>query len=68
MCMLVYLMQPTNLPCATKMLKYVEVNRDLAQEGVDWRSYDQVFRSSAVTGGVGMGLDQLRAMAEGISN
>ena len=45
MYMSVYLTQPANLPCATKMLKYIEVVRGLAQEGADWRSYDQVFRS-----------------------
>ena len=45
MYMSVYLMQPTNLPCATKMLKYIKVVRGLAQELVDWRSYDQVFSS-----------------------
>ena len=45
MYMSVYLMQPTNLPCATKMLKYIEVVRGLAQEGADWWSHDQVFRS-----------------------
>ena len=44
MYMSVYLTQPANLPCATKMLKYIEVVRGLAQEGADWRSYDQVFR------------------------
>ena len=45
MYMSVYLTQPANLPCATKMLKYIEAVRGLAQEGADWRSYDQVFRS-----------------------
>ena len=56
MYMSVYLTQPANLPCATKMLKYIEAVRGLAQEGADWRSYD------------GMGPDQLGAMTEGISN
>lgn len=31
----VYFMQPTNLPCAIKMLKYIQVTRGLAQEGAN---------------------------------
>ena len=40
-----YLLQPANLPCAVKMLKYTEVVRELADAGGDWRSYDAAFRT-----------------------
>ena len=43
--MSVYLLQPANLPCAVKMLKYMEVVRGLADAGGDWRSYDAAFRT-----------------------
>ena len=33
-------MHPTNLPCAVKMLKYMEVVRGLAEEGENCRPYE----------------------------
>ena len=43
--MSVYLLLPANVPLAVKMLKYAEIIRGLAEEGGDWRSYDEAFRS-----------------------
>ncbi|RLJ22837.1 hypothetical protein DJ031_00180 [bacterium endosymbiont of Escarpia laminata] len=45
MYMSVYLLQPANLPSAVKMLKYMEIVRGLAEEGGNWRSYDEAFRT-----------------------
>lgn len=47
MYMSVYLMQFTNLPCATKTLKYTEVVRGLwrRREPMGGHTIDQVFRS-----------------------
>ncbi|RLJ22738.1 hypothetical protein DJ031_00305 [bacterium endosymbiont of Escarpia laminata] len=43
--MSVYLLQPTNLHAAVKMLKYIEVIRGLAEDGGNWRAYDEAFRA-----------------------
>ena len=43
--MSVYLLLPANVPLAVKMLKYAEIIRGLAEEGGDWRTYDEAFRS-----------------------
>ena len=43
--MSVYLLQPANLPCAVKMLKYMEMVRGLVEEGGNWRSYDAALRN-----------------------
>ena len=43
--MSVYLLLPANVPLAVKMLKYEEIIRGLAEEGGDWRTYDEAFRS-----------------------
>ena len=44
--MSVYLMQPSNLPSARKMLKYMQVIQNLYdQGGGDWQAYDEAFRS-----------------------
>ena len=41
----VYLLAPANALLAVKMLKYMEVIRRLAEQGGNWLSYDEVFRS-----------------------
>ena len=43
--MSVYLLAPANVLLAVKMLKYMEVIRRLAEQGGNWLSYDEVFRS-----------------------
>ena len=43
--MSVYLLAPANALLAVKMLKYMEVIRRLAEQGGNWLSYDEVFRS-----------------------
>ena len=43
--MSVYLLLPANVPLAVKMRKYAEIIRGLAEEGGDWWSYDEAFRS-----------------------
>ena len=43
--MSVYLLAPANVLLAVKMLKYIEVIRRLAEQGGNWQSYDEVFRS-----------------------
>ena len=43
--MSVYLLAPANALLAVKMLKYMEVIRRLAEQGGNWLSYGEVFRS-----------------------
>ena len=44
--MSVYLLLPANVPLAVKILKYAEIIRGLAEEGVcDWQTYDEALRS-----------------------
>ena len=43
--MSVYLLAPANVLLAVKMLKYIEVIRRLDEQGGNWQSYDEVFRS-----------------------
>ena len=51
MYMSVYLLSPMYVHDATKMLKYIEVIRGLAEQGGDWRAYDEAFRSLRVSRG-----------------
>ena len=51
MYMSVYLLSPMYVHDATKMLKYIEVIRGLAEQGGNWRSYDEAFRSLRVSRG-----------------
>ena len=51
MFMSVYLLSPMYVHDATKMLKYIEVIRGLAEQGVNWRAYDEAFRSLRVSRG-----------------
>ena len=65
--MSVYLLQPANLPCAVKLLKYMEVVRGVGRCG--GRLAVLRCRLSDLEGSlrVGLGLHQLGALAEGIS-
>ena len=49
--MSVYLLAPANVLLAVKMLKYMEVISRLAEQGGNWQSYDEVFRSSRCSRG-----------------
>ena len=51
MYMSVYLLSPMYVHDATKMLKYIEVIRGLAEQGGNWRAYDEAFRSLRVSRG-----------------
>ena len=51
MYMSVYLLSPMYVHDATKMLKYIEVIRGLAEQGGNWRSYGEAFRSLRVSRG-----------------